>query len=83
MELSYGVSHVNKSIITEEAWSIDMRKGDNIFGGIVKARGVRVVVQKKEILVGNKSLMLGSGNSITVEPEEILVEVEQTVQTSK
>lgn len=47
----------------------------------VTGHGVRATVQNKEVLIGNKSLMLESGISVPVEAEEILAETERMAQT--
>ncbi|XP_042504212.1 probable copper-transporting ATPase HMA5 [Macadamia integrifolia] len=47
----------------------------------ITGHGVKATVQNKEIVVGNKSLMLDSGISIQVDAEELLVETEELAQT--
>ncbi|XP_059643628.1 probable copper-transporting ATPase HMA5 [Cornus florida] len=43
--------------------------------------GVKAVVRKKEILVGNKSLMLNHNIAIPIDAEEMLAETEELAQT--
>lgn len=47
----------------------------------ITGHGVKAVVHKKEIIVGNKSLMLDSGIQIPVEADEILADTEAMAQT--
>ncbi|XP_043692130.1 probable copper-transporting ATPase HMA5 [Telopea speciosissima] len=47
----------------------------------ITGHGVKATVQNKEIVVGNKSLMLDSGISVQVDAEELLVETEELAQT--
>ncbi|CAL2260173.1 unnamed protein product [Prunus armeniaca] len=47
----------------------------------ITGQGVKAVVREKEILIGNKSLMLDSNISIAVEAEETLAEAEALAQT--
>ncbi|KAF8380261.1 hypothetical protein HHK36_027745 [Tetracentron sinense] len=47
----------------------------------ITGHGVRATVQNKEIIVGNKSLMLDSNIPIPIDAEEILVETEGMAQT--
>ncbi|KAL6280355.1 hypothetical protein ACE6H2_017236 [Prunus campanulata] len=47
----------------------------------VTGQGVKAVVREKEILIGNKSLMLDSNISIAMEAEETLKEAEALAQT--
>ncbi|XP_068645455.1 copper-transporting ATPase HMA5-like [Aristolochia californica] len=47
----------------------------------ITGHGVRAEVQNKQIIVGNKSLILDSGVPVPVEAEEILVETEEMAQT--
>lgn len=47
----------------------------------ITGHGVKAVVNKKEIIVGNKSLMLDSGIQIPVEADEILADTEAMAQT--
>ncbi|KAG9441214.1 hypothetical protein H6P81_017068 [Aristolochia fimbriata] len=47
----------------------------------ITGHGVRAMVQSKQIIVGNKSLMLDSGIPVSVEAEDILVETEEMAQT--
>ncbi|XP_042436518.1 copper-transporting ATPase HMA5-like [Zingiber officinale] len=47
----------------------------------ITGHGVKASVRNKEVVVGNKSLMLESGINIPVEASEILAEVERNAQT--
>ncbi|PIN23727.1 Cation transport ATPase [Handroanthus impetiginosus] len=47
----------------------------------ITGHGVKAVVQSKEVLVGNKSLMLDHNVTISQDAEEILAEVEGLAQT--
>ncbi|KAI3822206.1 hypothetical protein L1987_09792 [Smallanthus sonchifolius] len=47
----------------------------------ITGHGVRAIVQNKEIIVGNKSLMLKKSIGISIDAEEILTEVEELAQT--
>ncbi|KAL2925736.1 putative copper-transporting ATPase HMA5 [Bienertia sinuspersici] len=47
----------------------------------ISGNGVKATVNKKEILVGNKSLMLDQGITIPAEAEELLSEAEGMAQT--
>lgn len=47
----------------------------------ITGHGVKAVVRNKEVMVGNKSLMLKMNISIPIEAEEILEETEQSAQT--
>ncbi|KAJ4823220.1 hypothetical protein Tsubulata_004478, partial [Turnera subulata] len=47
----------------------------------ITGHGVRAIVRNKEIMVGNKSLMLDHNISIPVDAEEILAEAEAMAQT--
>ncbi|KAF8380259.1 hypothetical protein HHK36_027743 [Tetracentron sinense] len=47
----------------------------------ITGHGVRATVQNKEIIVGNKSLMLDSNIPIPIDAEEILIETEGMAQT--
>ncbi|KAI3468749.1 hypothetical protein Pfo_025412 [Paulownia fortunei] len=47
----------------------------------ITGHGVKAVVQSKEVLVGNKSLMLDHNVTIPLEAEEILTEAEGLAQT--
>lgn len=49
--------------------------------GSVAGYGVKAIVQNKEIMVGNKKLMLDRSIAISVEAEEILAEAESLAQT--
>nr|AIJ19558.1 heavy metal ATPase 5B-1 [Cucumis sativus] len=47
----------------------------------ITGHGVKAIVQNKEVLVGNKSLMLDQNILIPIEAEEILKEIEEMAQT--
>ncbi|KAL8244899.1 hypothetical protein R6Q59_011157 [Mikania micrantha] len=47
----------------------------------ITGHGVQAVIHNKEIIVGNKSLMLKKGIAISLDAEEILTEVEDLAQT--
>lgn len=47
----------------------------------ITGHGVKAIVQNKEVLAGNKSLMLDHNIFIPVEAEEILKEIEEMAQT--
>ncbi|KAK0587110.1 hypothetical protein LWI29_017434 [Acer saccharum] len=47
----------------------------------VTGHGVKATVQNKEIMVGNKSLMLDHNIAITIDAEEMLTETEEMAQT--
>ncbi|KEH20506.1 heavy metal P-type ATPase [Medicago truncatula] len=47
----------------------------------IAGHGVKAIVQNKEIMVGNKKLMLDHNIAISVEAEEILAEAENMAQT--
>ncbi|XP_042431937.1 copper-transporting ATPase HMA5-like [Zingiber officinale] len=47
----------------------------------ITGHGVKASVRNKEVMVGNKSLMLESGINIPVEASEILAEIERNAQT--
>ncbi|XP_038882875.1 probable copper-transporting ATPase HMA5 [Benincasa hispida] len=47
----------------------------------ITGHGVKAIVQNKEVLVGNKKLMLDQNIFIPVEAEEILKEIEEMAQT--
>nr|DAD18892.1 TPA_asm: hypothetical protein HUJ06_020355 [Nelumbo nucifera] len=47
----------------------------------ITGHGVKATVQSKEIIVGNKSLMLESHIFVPVDAEEVLVEMEEMAQT--
>lgn len=47
----------------------------------VSGHGVKAIVQNKEIIVGNKKLMLDHNIAISVEAEEVLAEAETMAQT--
>ncbi|XP_022978081.1 probable copper-transporting ATPase HMA5 [Cucurbita maxima] len=47
----------------------------------ITGHGVKAIVQNKEVLAGNKSLMLDQNIFIPVEAEEILKEIEELAQT--
>ncbi|KAK1436220.1 hypothetical protein QVD17_01998 [Tagetes erecta] len=47
----------------------------------ITGHGVRATVQNKEIIVGNKSLILKKGIGISIDADEILTEVEELAQT--
>ncbi|KAF5772392.1 putative P-type Cu(2+) transporter [Helianthus annuus] len=47
----------------------------------ITGHGVRAIVQNKEIIVGNKSLILKKNINISIDAEEILTEIEELAQT--
>lgn len=47
----------------------------------ITGHGVKAIVQNKEVIAGNKSLMLDENIFIPVEAEEILKEIEEMAQT--
>ncbi|XP_071726419.1 probable copper-transporting ATPase HMA5 [Rutidosis leptorrhynchoides] len=47
----------------------------------ITGHGVQAIVQNKEVIVGNKSLMLKKNIGISVDAEEILTEIEEMAQT--
>ncbi|XP_056687744.1 probable copper-transporting ATPase HMA5 isoform X2 [Spinacia oleracea] len=47
----------------------------------ITGHGVKAIIRNKEILVGNKSLMLDQGIVIPIEAEELLAEAEDMAQT--
>ncbi|XP_074317462.1 putative copper-transporting ATPase HMA5 [Silene latifolia] len=50
------------------------------FAAII-GHGVKAIVQNKEILVGNKGLMVDQGITVSIEAEELLAEAERMAQT--
>ncbi|KAJ4955224.1 hypothetical protein NE237_012007 [Protea cynaroides] len=47
----------------------------------ITGHGVKATVQNKEIVVGNKSLMLDTGISVPADAEELLIETEEMART--
>ncbi|KAH9626631.1 hypothetical protein KSS87_001091 [Heliosperma pusillum] len=47
----------------------------------ITGHGVKAIVQNKEILVGNKALMVDQGITVSIEAEELLAEAERMAQT--